>query len=384
MHPAFALAVLKLALKLDVGPEYDTNANRAEVYASALYPNPDHPTASALFRTDVRLQLAWRDGKNLLTASGLLGAKIFFNSDVFDQDVLAGQIGVDDRYQFGALQLGLSGDYYDAGQLEATAPAACTHETCDRRRDFRSGQVLARAVVSGRRGAFELSAGYRGFQYKSDESYDFHAPQLNAIFGTRFTSGADDQHEWDLNLSYHFEQRFFDSPRSFLLSIPSCQFAATFDSLTCLGSGDNRMDSFHEVAIEGTYVGPVLLQLGYFVQLTDSNSYQYSLLRQGITLKFGARLFWGLYATLKAQLLVTGYLDPITIGQRIVSGTLVSIDDENRNAVIVDVERAIGKSGVSIDARYAVYTNELDSTPSTFLRQTIYLGMTYRYSYVRR
>ncbi len=109
MHPAFAVAVLKLALKLDVGPEYDTNANRAEVFANSLLPNPDKPTASALIRTTAKMQLAWRSGINLLTASGSLGGKIFFNPDVFDQDVLAGQLALDDRVRVGAFDLGLGG-----------------------------------------------------------------------------------------------------------------------------------------------------------------------------------------------------------------------------------------------------------------------------------
>ena len=48
---------------------------------------------------------------------------------------------------------------------------------------------------------------------------------------------------------------------------------------------------------------------------------------------------------------------------------------ENRNAIIADVTRPIGK-GLSISVRYSIYTNEISSSPASFLRQLVYVGMT--------
>jgi len=57
----------------------------------------------------------------------------------------------------------------------------------------------------------------------------------------------------------------------------------------------------------------------------------------------------------------------------------ITIEDENRNNLILDLERPIGASGVAVVARYSVFTNELSPNADThFLRQVIYLGLTYR------
>jgi len=58
--------------------------------------------------------------------------------------------------------------------------------------------------------------------------------------------------------------------------------------------------------------------------------------------------------------------------------TFITIEDENRNAVIVDLERPFVGSGLALNARYSVYTNELSASPVSFLRQVVYLGLTYR------
>jgi hypothetical protein len=62
------------------------------------------------------------------------------------------------------------------------------------------------------------------------------------------------------------------------------------------------------------------------------------------------------------------------------SQTFISIEDENRNAFIADIERPIGKSGVAVEARYSVFTNELSASPASFLRHVVYLGASYRWS----
>ena len=56
----------------------------------------------------------------------------------------------------------------------------------------------------------------------------------------------------------------------------------------------------------------------------------------------------------------------------------VSIEDENRNAVIVDLERPFPKYGLGVSARYSVFTNELSRSPARFLRQTIFVGLSYK------
>ena len=105
----------------------------------------------------------------------------------------------------------------------------------------------------------------------------------------------------------------------------------------CLVAGSaQRRDWFHETGIELTYVGPLLVGVGYGVQLNLSNSFGQSLIRHIVTLKLAYRFPWSLYATLKAQLYTSVYLDPVLLDRAINSQQFITIEDENRNNVIVD------------------------------------------------
>jgi hypothetical protein len=206
------LAVLKLALRLELGPEYDSNANRAEVVHGATMPR-DSPTGSFLVRTTARGQLAWRSGRNLLRASGLIGGKIFFSPDVQDQNMLVGQLSLEDRVRaHDKLELAVGGDYYDVGQQAVVT--SCAVRSCDRHRDFRNGTAYARLFVLGEGGQLMLGGGFRGFQWKSDPAFDFMAGSADVISLVRFTAGPPDrEHEIDLTASYHVERRFYQGMR---------------------------------------------------------------------------------------------------------------------------------------------------------------------------
>jgi hypothetical protein len=68
----------------------------------------------------------------------------------------------------------------------------------------------------------------------------------------------------------------------------------------------------------------------------------------------------------------------VLLDRQVNSQTFISIEDENRNAVIVDLERPIGKSGVAVSVRYSLFTNELSSAPVSFMRHVAYVGVSYR------
>ncbi len=366
MKGLIALAVLRLALKLDLGPEYDTNANRAEVIDGTT--NPDHPTASALLRTTTRLQLSWRRGISLLNVYGGLGAKAFFNPAVADQNVLVGQLGVDERVTIGRfVDFGVAGDYYDAGQLNVTPP--CAAQGCNRRRDFRTGSAAARLTFVDDPGDVTLLAGWRGFQYKPDSSYDFEAVQASLVAAARAHSGhGEHAHEWALTAAYHIERRWFSG----LADVNDCS-----PLMPCpLPGRGPRLDWYHEAGLELSYLGPLLVTTGYGVQLNESNSFGFSLLRHVLTVRLAARLPWQLYATVKAQLLFASYFDKLVLD--LTNPTCICIEDENRNALIVDVERPIGKTGVALEARYSYYTNELGTESVHFTRHVVYLGVSYK------
>ncbi|MCU1283401.1 MAG: hypothetical protein JWM53_6947 [bacterium] len=362
-----ALAVVRFGLTLSLGPEYDSNANRAEIVAGAE--SPDQPVGSFLLRSTGNLRFTWKTSSNLLRLSIGAGGKLYFNPAVFDQDVFALSLAGEDRIRVARfLHLAIVGEYYDAWQLPV-APF--------RARDFRNGVALARIYLFDRLGEVALTGGFGGFQYKPDPYFNFQSGQATAYAIARLVFGANDEHEVDFAATYHVERRFFAGVIQYLdetICLPGHPFADR-----CLIAGTTlRADWFHQGGAELTYVGPLLVGVGYGVQLNLSNSFGQSLLRQLVTLKVAYRFPWSLYATLKAQLIVTRYLDPVLLDTNITSQTFITIDDENRNAVIADVERPIGETGLAVNARYSVFTNELTPSPVSFLRQVVYLGLTYR------
>ncbi len=372
MHGLVALAVVRLGLTLTLGPEWDSNANRAEVVAGVA--DPDHPTSSFLLRMTVLGTLAWRHGDNILNVSANLGGKIYFNPAVFDQDVLVAQAAAEDRARVTRFfHLAAAADYYDAWQLPVDPY---------RHRDFRSGRVVARAYFVDPLGEVTLTGGYRGFQYKPDPYFDFQAGTANVRAVARAHFGPDGEHELDVAAVYSLERRYFTGvAQLFDANQPGCAYGQPIIQRCVVAGTEARNDWFHEGGIELTYVGPLLVAIGYGLQLNLSNSFGEgeSLLRQMFTLKLAYRLPWNLYATLKAQLYINKYLDPLLLDQTVInSQTFVTIEDENRNAVIIDVERPIGSTGLALDARYSIFTNELSATPVSFLRQLVYLGLTYR------
>jgi hypothetical protein len=394
-----ALAVLRLTLRLEIGPEWDSNANRAEVIKDSI--SSDVPQSSFLLRATALGQLAWKRGDNVLRLGGMIGGKVFFDPAVQDQNTLVGQLSVEDRVRARRwLELGAGLDYYDAGQENACSyfvysppqyqPPAIqplpgygspfklpTSQACNRHRDFRSGSALARLAFLDDPGSFVLLGGYRGFEWKPDPAFDFNAGQLTAIATLRLYAGRDEDHEIDLVASYHLERRFYGG----LADINICTAGQPITP-DCLITNSNspRRDWFHEATADFTWVQRVLLNVGYALQVADSNSFDQSLVRHIVTAKIGARLFWQLYLTVKGQILITKYRDPLLLGQKINTQTLISIEDENRNAFIVDLERPIGHSGAAVQARYSLYTNEISSSPVSFLRHVVYLGVSYRLS----
>jgi hypothetical protein len=374
VYGVVALAVLQLALKLDLGPEYDTNANRAEVVQGMA--NVDQPTASPLVRTTTKMSLSWQSGISLLRLSGGLGAKVFFNPDVQDQDTLVGELGLDERLSLGRfVDLGVAGDYHDAGQLDVAPP--CADMGCNRRRDFRTGSANLRLSFIEGPGDLTLSGGWRAFQYKPDESYDFEAAQASAVAAARTHVGQGEHlHEIGFAASYHLERRWFSGVR-WQNNICGPGEPITAACIQPDAMGTKREDWFHEADFELSYLGPVYATLGYGLQLNRSNSFGYSLLRHILTVRLAGRLPGQLYATLKAQLLLASYFDPQILGET-TNQTCLCLEDENRSAVIVDLERPIGKSGLAVEARYSFYTNEIADTQAQFMRHVIYVGVSYK------
>jgi hypothetical protein len=371
----FFVAALKLTLRLELGPEYDTNANRAEVIAGTPAQDGGPPIGSALLRTTARGALTLRTGINQLRIDAGLGAKIFFNPDVFDQNVVVLQAGVEDRVRLSRrFLLGFQSDYYDAFQPDI--PSSCENKDCARERDFRSGSLRARLTLLEDVGDVTVTGGYHGYQYKGFSDYNFQAASAGIFATSRAHVGAaEDPTELTFSAAYGFEKRYFTGYVEQLADWSTCmpEIARTPGALVACGA--QRTDWFHEASFEATYLKRFLVSAGYALQLNESNSFGYSLLRHLISLKVSFRLPWQIYVTLKGQLQFTTFLDPVLLFANVNNATF---EDENRNMALADLERPIGKAGLALNARYTVYTSELGSNQAEYLRMVIFLGLTYR------
>lgn len=368
-----AFAVLRFGLKLELGPEYDSNANRAETIgdkaAGAALPIP-----SFLLRTTAFGSLRWTAGPSTLRASADLGGKLFFAGPAMPEDVAVAQGALDEQLRLGRhLVLGAGGDYYDAIQPRDCPPArfgngdqqlspSVGDTSCHR--DFRAGG--GRGQVALLLGDVDLSLGLggRAFRWKPDDELSFDGASASAALGLHLRSGeVDDEAEWDLLASARAELRDYHGPKLSSASDPGSDAAPRRRDLDAVGT------------VSLTYVGKLLAGAAYSLDWDRSSSYGQSYLRHLVSLKVAADLGWKLVATFKAQLTFTGYAQPAAI----TTGALVAvtIEDESRDAFIVDLERPLG-GGASLSARYSAYRNGVSNATLDYLRQVVYLGLSYR------
>src|SRR6185369_15815418 len=109
----------------------------------------------------------------------------------------------------------------------------------------------------------------------------------------------------------------------------------------------DRRDNFLMGRLEATRTGAVLIGAGYALHWNSSNSYGERVTRHFATLRFAAALPFGLYLAARGELLFARYLHPVVVGQSASMSaqglTYLSVDDENRSSVRVDVSRALGE-----------------------------------------
>jgi hypothetical protein len=244
---------------------------------------------------------------------------------------------------------------------------------------------MARLSFLDRHGDVTFLGGYRGFQYKPDNSFSFQAAHAGVVTAAHLESvRGTHTHELGFTASYQLEYRWFAGDQEYLRNDFTDEqhqcgpgFTVYADCIKPDTPFARRHDWFHDLSFEISYVGPLLVATSYGLQLNLSDSFGYSLLRHVFTARVAARLFWEIYGTLKAQVFYNTYLDPVLLGTTLTLRP-ASIEDENRNAFIVDLERPIGKTGVAIVVRYSLYTNELTSnSPVQFIRHVVYAGVSY-------
>ncbi|MSP62046.1 MAG: hypothetical protein EXR72_17280 [Myxococcales bacterium] len=389
MHAAglVAFAVLRFGLRLELGPEFDSNANRAETFARPPAVPPGEalpsPIASALLRTTASSTLAWVSGRNTLRLGATLGGKLFFAPAAAPQDVVVIQAAADDTLRAGETLLGIGADYYDATQRSDCAartstayqaPVGATVAVPDAScRDFRAGGPRAR--VTALLGDFDLTAdlGARAFRWKSDDSFSFDSLTAGLAAAGHFAAGGPqnengNEQEWDLGVTARTELRTYHGLR------------LTSASDTGSPNAYHRLDADLLASAWLSFAGrlglPLLASASYTFDHNFSTSYGLNYQRHLVVLKLGANLPWKLSATAKAQLTFTSYAEPL----QLTSGTNIvplTIEDESRDAYVFDLDRPLGV-GFSLSLRYSLYRNGVSNATLGYLRHVASLGVAYR------
>jgi hypothetical protein len=358
------------SLRAELGPELDTNAHRTEIVHVAGVVNPpvvSSPLARAVLAG--ALSDVVGDGHQV-SLSATLAAKVFEKSEARDEDVAIAESTLLWRAPLSAhTALGVAGAYYEAFQREGPPPVYGFD-----RRDFRSLTPTARLLAGvGEHGEVGIGAGYRVFVFKPDQTFDFQAPMasLDLRWARETEDGAAD---WEAAFRGAYERRAFDSAP--FVEPNMCPMPGTICPPVA-GSG-RRLDHFATGAVDVSRTGRVLVGGGYALHVNLSNSFGETVLRHFLTAHFAAALPFELYVALRAEILFARYADNVVVAQADTVGrTFVSIEDENRNNVRVDVSRNL-TDRLQLLARYTFYSNELGAgNVVSYRRQTALLSLAF-------
>lgn len=358
MRPGVALALVlalptaargqaRWSVRGEAGGEYDSNPGRVESVRDGISPLAT-PSSLARFVATGEVAAAPAAGQTL-SLSGSLGGKLFTDAAAQPENVLVAQasaawsVPVAER-----TAVALAAAYYDVWQKQD--PNA---------RDFRSTTPMLRLDQRlGVTGVLSVGAGYRWFAYKPDPDYDFQAPTAFATYHHLWPGGAaEGGADWEMTTGASAELRAFSGR------------ACTADE--CPGPQDQpaRRDQFWILHLEVTRTGAFLAGAGAALHGNASNSYGEPLLRALAHVRAVFLLPWELSLSGRAEIIATRYEDAVPLARNVMGTPLVSIEDESRSTVRLELVRPIG-GGVEAGFRYTFYTNELAAGPVRYRRQT--------------
>jgi hypothetical protein len=335
--------------RIEDGAEYDTNPARAE-RISGTAPEPAAP-ASPLARVVASGNLAAPLGqRNLVALSAAFGGKWFTAAEARAENVLVAQAAASDTVRlWQRAQLALAAAYYDVFQRRSIDLPDFRSIAPSVRFDHNFGPSLSAS----------LGLGYRWFTYKPDDAYSFNAPTAAFLFrhvlpGNLLAGDAD----WEWSVGGSVEARAFPGP------------ACTTNGCTDTASVPRHQDRFLIGHAEFTRTGSWLVGSGAAVHFNQSNSFGESLVRGLFHLRTVVPLPWQLSLSVRGELVVTRYSDPLTFSQPVAGLPGASMEDESRSTLRIELARLLD-SHVEIGARYVFYTSAPTSSAVEYRRQTL-------------
>jgi hypothetical protein len=335
-------------LRLETGVEHDSNPQRLEA-PQGLEPPAISGAQAARLTAGLDAEVL-TDDQHLFSLRLSSAAKRFFQEPASGEDLLLldGRAGLDLRLGV-RNALGLSVAHYDVFQRAGGLPDA---------RDFRSTAPGLRWDHQWGRARFGLGGGWRWFTFKPERAFDFQAPTAFMAYRHHIAPPLDQPDaEWDWSASVQFEHRAFSGP--------SCASLAS-----CLAEGaPARSDEFFVLALELTRTGAHLFGAGTSLVSNRSNSYGESLERLAFHLRAALLLPLGLSLAARAEGVLTRYRDKVPVGHDATSNRFVSIEDEGRSTLRLELARPIGDR-YDVGLRYTLFTSAPRSSEVKYERQT--------------
>jgi hypothetical protein len=346
--------VLAYGLRLEAGAEHDSNPARLETISGL--PNDRAIVSSPALRLVTSGDIAAMfGGGHLLTLAAGVAGKRFIQPSAQPEDLIIaeGRAGMSYRLSDQWL-LGLQTGYYDVFQRAQSLNDA---------RDFRSLTPGLRLEHLRGNASIALGAGWRFFAFKPEPAFDFMAPTAEASYRQSLRTDTSDPAtpgaQWDFAAALSLEARRFEVGRC--ASLSSCPAP--------VGS-QLRRDRFWAARLDASRTGALLLGAGLVLGLNDSNSYGESLWRLVGLVRAVVLLPWQLSLAARAELVGTKYPEAVPVGHNARTGMFVSVEDEGRSALRLELVRPLG-SAVELGARYTFYTQTPGAGPVRFQRQVV-------------
>jgi hypothetical protein len=358
--------------KVDAGGEVDTNIHRVEVVDG----DDSSVVTAPVMRGGGGGELGWRGDRTaaLIRFAGI--GKLFLASTGSAENVAVIAVDAAGSRAVGGegARLGVAGSYYNAVALE---PLDDDFENTLGRNFVTSTGELTAAIPGPERHRVLAAAGYRDFVYKPNADFDWRGEHVRLTYANDFWLGDPDTEEAasiELSLGYVLGRRNYEG----MAFANGCSDDVEIGPECFVATENPRGDLHHVVSVESSYVGARIYSARYQLQITDSNSFGQSRVRQRFDLSITSEIpRTGIFATLKVAVLFNHFLDPLLLARDVDAQTFDSIEDENRNALILHATRDIGED-LAIEARYALFTNEFATDERRFRRQTVYGGLVYR------
>jgi hypothetical protein len=364
----------ELSVTVEGGTEYDSNIHRFESLGDAS----EGVVGAPVLRLGGRVRGAGRVSPGqVVRYGGFLGSKLFLSADGEDENVaiVAGDLRYDSWWRSRSAVLSGRASYYDAFGLVA---ADSIRDLSRRNFAVATGEVLL-TLAGPDSHRLTAEAGLRDFRYKANADFDWFGEHYGISYQTavwRGEGGADADEgapaAIGLRASYRLEQRRYAGPAF----VDACAMGQS-DPACYVRTELDRVDLNHVAGAEVTYTSARMYRLRYEAQINDSNSVGHSLVRHRLEGAITTELWARWFATFTGVVQLNLFLDPQLVARDVFNQSFVSIDDENRNSLLVHVSRELGPTWTA-EARYAWYGNEFATQELAFRRQTGYLGLVCR------